>query len=577
MRAVLQLFMLAALVAFMSGCNLASSQLTHENLFDRSRVLPIEIQIEPDDWDQLRKQSRDPGKAFMGLQEEPFSWFKGKVSIDGRDYGSVQVRKKGFIGSLDDTFPSLKVKFDQPSDKLPIDGIAVLTLNNNKQDSSLVSQVLAYDMFNASGVQAPRCSFARVTVNGNDLGIYLNVETMGKPFLQRRYGNKDGFLLEGTLCDFHPKALQRLDYKNSKGEEPPAKIVRLGEIVTSSGNEVDLKAIEELVDLEPFLNYWTIESLIGFWDGYTNNQNNYWVYENTKNGKLYFMPWGADGAFMTGGFQGMGPRGPASVYAESMLANRLFHHPDVQPRYLKTLRWTLNNVWKEDELIAKIDGLEKMLTENPHQRQRNVKQAMRQVRKFIQDRRAVIEKELENWPVKVSDRPRRPTYLVPVGKMEGSFKTVWLEKPPKVKDPKGTFNLEYEMNGEGVPLDTLLASIHPTIQAPFGFGPPMPSKPTVDLKLDFLQASDGKPRSLTIRVNRDELQESKGKPLAVQGMFNDSEQNGGQRFGPFGGGGKVFEGTISFSQVSQEPSQPVEGKFSLQLSELRGGFMDRGR
>ncbi len=43
--------------------------------------------------------------------------------------------------------------------------------------------------------------------------------------------------------------------------------------------------------------FWAIESLIGFWDGYTQNQNNYFDYENPKNGKIYFMPWGADGCF----------------------------------------------------------------------------------------------------------------------------------------------------------------------------------------------------------------------------------------------------------------------------------------
>ncbi len=40
---------------------------------------------------------------------------------------------------------------------------------------------MAYKLFNDAGVQAPRCSFAKVTVNGEYLGLYSNVESIGKP------------------------------------------------------------------------------------------------------------------------------------------------------------------------------------------------------------------------------------------------------------------------------------------------------------------------------------------------------------------------------------------------------------
>ena len=85
--------------------------------------------------------------------------------------------------------------------------------------------------------------------------------------------------------------------------------------------------------------FWAVESLIGFWDGYSNNQNNYWLYENRDNGKFYFMPWGADGAFMgVRGPFGFGQQGATSVYAESMLANRLYHDKGVADRYRQTMQ-----------------------------------------------------------------------------------------------------------------------------------------------------------------------------------------------------------------------------------------------
>ena len=53
-------------------------------LFDASRVLNIEIELDPHDWDKLREVSRD---LFSSLQadapaESPFKYVKGDITID---------------------------------------------------------------------------------------------------------------------------------------------------------------------------------------------------------------------------------------------------------------------------------------------------------------------------------------------------------------------------------------------------------------------------------------------------------------------------------------------------------------
>ena len=89
-----------------------------------------------------------------------------------------------------------------------------------------------------------------------------------------------------------------------------------------------LAEAEKCVNIDQFLKFWPMETLLGFWDGYTKNQNNYYAYCNPKdNGRFHFVPWGADGAFT----EGRGPfsrfggddDAPESVYSQSMLANRL--------------------------------------------------------------------------------------------------------------------------------------------------------------------------------------------------------------------------------------------------------------
>ena len=79
------------------------------------------------------------------------------------------------------------------------------------------------------------CNFARVTVNGEYLGIYSNVESIGKPFLKRRFGNNSGNLYEGTLADFYPSAIDRIGSEDQEKRHDRSKLMRLAELLAANG------------------------------------------------------------------------------------------------------------------------------------------------------------------------------------------------------------------------------------------------------------------------------------------------------------------------------------------------------
>ncbi|HJS09270.1 MAG TPA: CotH kinase family protein [Pirellulales bacterium] len=573
------------------------------------------IELPAEDWRQLCRQTRDMRTAFANPSESPFSYFKGSVTIDGVKIESVGIRKKGFIGSLDDQWPSLKVKFDEYVKQQPVEGIDVLTLNNNKQDPSLLSQFLAYRLFNAAGVHAPRSNFARVTVNGEYLGIYSNVESIGKPFLKRRFGDDSGNLYEGTLADFYPRAIDRLEAKTNEKSHDRSKVMRLAELLAADEG-VALDQVGDLVDIDYFLKFWAIESLIGFWDGYSNNQNNYWVYDNRDNGKFYFLPWGADGAFLGArGPFGFGPPGPTSVYAESMLANRLYQEKPVADRYRATMLQLLETVWKEDELIRLIDRAESLVSPHLHDRQAGAPGATNGVRQFIRSRRKTITRELQNWPVPVPSQPRKPMYAVELGTAKGSFATQWYIEPVKNSVEVGHAEIRLEMEGAIISFKQLGAAAH-LAQLPrftFGGGPPGrppggggepprrppppdfrpgrgpgpadgprmmprgggpfgPIEPPATIVLTGVRDSDSRRLTVTLLIDPDVFRSSAGKTVTVNGTLADGD-GGGNVFMPFGG--RVVEGSLTLSQVGMESGDAVEGEFDLKIAETRGGFMDR--
>ena len=184
-------------------------QITLDDLFPTDRLLDIQISLANQDWDTIRFQQRNIETEFQERRKfepiaPPYTYVEGRITIDGVAFPQVGIRKKGFIGSQDSTRPSLKIKLNYVNTKQQIDGLTSLTFNNNKQDHSLMSQFMSYALFNAAGSPAPRCAYAKVTVNSRYLGVYCHVETVRRPFLKRKFGNDQGVLYEGTVVDFFP-------------------------------------------------------------------------------------------------------------------------------------------------------------------------------------------------------------------------------------------------------------------------------------------------------------------------------------------------------------------------------------
>jgi spore coat protein CotH len=572
----------------------ATDELDAAKLFDSSRLVNIEVEIAEADWAALCKQTRGGGGFDMAslvsdTPQSPFTNFKANITVDGIRIPEVGIRKKGFIGSLDDVRPSLKITFSEYTAQKPIAGVDGLTLNNNKQDSAIVSQFLSYKVFNAAGVHAPRCNFARVTVNGNYLGVYSNVESYRKPFLQDRFGDDSGDLYEGTLTDFYPRTVQRLELKTKRKDENRKDATRLAQLLASS-DDLPLDEVNQLVNIDAFLKFWAVESLLGFWDGYSQNQNNFFVYDNPSDGRFYFMPWGADSCFTSGGgpfamFGGGGKRS-LSVQANAMLCNRLFHADGIAPRYKQTMLDVLDKAWNEQSLIAEVDRIEKLVDGRLHSLQTaqdrdgpwGKPQTMDGIRDFIRARRAAIASELNEWPVEVPAQPQRPMYAVEVGLVTAAFVTDWEENADPLADEGDSeatrTEVQLSLGGQAVKLTGIMVAAHPWKPVGFfgGGGPGQAQwKPPANITINAVRQTDNLPIAITLTIDRDTLATAAGKAIHVSGSFTEGQPSG---FG-FGPGGKSIDGTLHLRSSGTIDGDTIEGSLDARIIELHGGMMDR--
>ncbi|HEX6666722.1 MAG TPA: CotH kinase family protein [Solirubrobacterales bacterium] len=259
-----------------------------------------------------------PQSSIEALEAEPEEEYQpgtfSLASTDGTPGGvgafstplNVGIRLKGGNGSF---LPlgekaAFKVKFSFVKGQKFL-GLKKLTLNNMKQDASMLHENLAYRSFRAAGVPSSRSGYAWVRLNGEPLGMYLNVEDLDDVSLEKRFGPFDD-----------PQHL----YEGEHGVDvAPGEA---GKFEVDEGDDKDLKDLEALIeaaddalapdwseriaphaDLEEMTRMWAVEKYTGHWDGYAGDDrpevpNNYFLYSDPA-GQFKMLPWGTDQTWET--------------------------------------------------------------------------------------------------------------------------------------------------------------------------------------------------------------------------------------------------------------------------------------
>ena len=327
------------------------------NLYDPERVVQVDLTMDAGEFSTLQAEARTLASTDREcVPEFEYSEFKASVTIDGSDMANVIVRKKGYMGSLSPSVPSLKLDFDDLWPGRTYQNMSRMTLNNNRQDPSNARQCLAYDQFRKAGIAAPRCNYARVTVNGQDLGIFTNVEPIKKPFLARVFGDDDGNQYEAQTADFGTWRSRRFEKKTNEEENDRSDLQALNDALALPDEQM-MNVLPQLLDVDEFIRFWAVETLLGAWDSATGNANNFHIYRNPEDGRFHFIPWGPDTAF-----RGEHPLKPLTgvLYRNFSLANRLFEMPDYRARYEAELENLLATQWDEAALLAELERIRQL-------------------------------------------------------------------------------------------------------------------------------------------------------------------------------------------------------------------------
>lgn len=284
-------------------------------VFSNDRLHTIDIRLTPD--------------AYNSLLMSPYSLSEAAVTIDGYALEPVGVRLRGKIGSFRvlSGKPKFRIDFNAYTEDQRFFGLEGLNLNNGVVDCSFLKEPLGYLYFLLAGVPSLRTSYAKVTLNGMDYGLYMILEEPDDRFLNRTFTRPDGNLYDGkyvwygdynyTLLDFNTGVdnLYQLEEGTDVGN---ADIQAVSLALASFAGTADFYAeLGKVINWSEYHRELAVEQWVGHNDGYALNTNNYRPYFNPEDGLMQVLPWDLDYGFLNDSDWGMSwasPRGQLAYW-----------------------------------------------------------------------------------------------------------------------------------------------------------------------------------------------------------------------------------------------------------------------
>jgi hypothetical protein len=319
----------------------------NEDIFATPTVLMVEVEVPRSGMAALRRTGWGGG----GGNARPTA--KATVREGGIVYTNVAVHLKGAAGSFRpvDDLPAMTLNFDKFIPGQSFHGMHKISLNNSVQDPSYLSEKICREMFDAAGVPVPRAGHAIVKLNGRDLGLYVLLEGANKQFLKRYFNNAKGNLYDGGFVRDVDEGLA-VNSGDNPNDRQDLTTFRLG--INQCARTKNLAPLEKVLDVDRFLSMLAVEVMVWHWDGYGLNKNNWRLFHDLDSDKMVFIPHGLDQTF------GIGNRGTVGVTPRwsGMVAEVVMATPEGRRRYRERFGQLFTNVFKADQVLARVDEIE---------------------------------------------------------------------------------------------------------------------------------------------------------------------------------------------------------------------------
>lgn len=323
---------------------------------------------------QARKGKRNGLSGMMGID---FEYVHADLEFNGHRLADVGVRYKGngtFLESRGSLKRSIKLDLNRYVKGQKLAGLTTLNLHNNVTDAGLMNEVIAYNLYRAFGVPAPRTAYARVyvTVPGKHdrkyFGLYSLVENIDRSFLRARDLDADTAIFKPSspelftdLGDDWSAYEQTYDPKTDLTGAQERRLIDFCKLVSHAPDAEFAARLAEFVDLDEAARFLAVSVWIGDLDGLlTTGQNFYLLLEPSSN-RFLFVPWDKDHTFGSWIAGEPADREQHSILepweGRKLLLERVFQVEAFRARYLAALTEFSTAHARPEQIEARVQSL----------------------------------------------------------------------------------------------------------------------------------------------------------------------------------------------------------------------------
>lgn len=264
---------------------------------DKDQVMTVDILMKEENWEMMMKNAskEDFQVADVKINGDMFRF----VNIRPKGNSSLNTLSREAADAADQNKRySFKINFGDLLKGQTMGGLTQLNLNNCFSDPSYMREYLSYQIFKEMEVPVPVFCYAKVSINGKYLGLYLAVESILEPYLERNFGTTSGTLYKSTgntltYTGVESSDTKGLEVKTTTGDGNVKKLTTLLKSLKNGDH------IEKVLDVDKALRYIAVSTALVNFDSYQGNfAHNYYLYE--KDGKFTILPWDLNMSF--GGF-----------------------------------------------------------------------------------------------------------------------------------------------------------------------------------------------------------------------------------------------------------------------------------
>ncbi|MBO6523329.1 MAG: CotH kinase family protein [Balneolaceae bacterium] len=346
------------------------TQTSEEWVFDDTVLSEVYIIIEPDSLAEIL----DFDNRYSDY-EYPATF----VFVKGEERDTVEnigFRLRGNT-SRDSQKKSFKVSFNTFVPGREYHGLDKMNLNGEHNDPSIIRSKLSWDIFENYDVPAPRANHVKLYINEEYFGLYINVEHIDNEFVQDRFEGDEGNLYKNlwpadlSYISENPNdykwspdwADRRVyDLKTNTEDDDYSDLASLISFLEHSDQTEFINQIEDYINVDGVLLWMAVDVLTGNWDNYWYNQNNYYLYFNTSDQRLEFIPYDYDNTF---GIDWVGQDwGERDINNwgrdDKPLTNRILEVTEYRNRLHFYINKIIEEYFNEEVLFGEIDRLKAM-------------------------------------------------------------------------------------------------------------------------------------------------------------------------------------------------------------------------